>query len=200
MTLLTNSSAGNSVKVGRDRWARRWIHESLSSFAAGPAAEAAALGAVPPYLKHFLFCCLAITTLLGLPACSDSHATTTAHSEPAPASTYKAGHGLQLTATARKFIALQTGEVAIRSFAGANAATAIPAEALLRTIKGDFVFVANGAWFLRTPVQIGASDGAWFEVKDGLYEGDTIVTHGTQALWLAELQAVNGGVGCADGH
>ena len=150
-------------------------------------------------LKPILLACFAITGLLGLPACSDTHATTPS-TEPAPASIYKAGHGLQLTVTARKFIALQTGEVATRDVLKAKAATAIPSEALLRTIKGDFVFVANGAWFLRTPVQIGATDGAWFEVKDGLYDGDTIVTHGTQALWLAELQAVNGGVGCADGH
>ena len=142
---------------------------------------------------------LTVALSLVLTGCSDTHATP-AHVESTPASTYKAGHGLQLTATARKFIALQTGEVATRDVLAAKAATAIPAGALLRTIKGDFVFVANGAWFLRTPVQIGATDRAWFEVKDGLYEGDTIVTAGVQALWLTELQAINGGVGCADGH
>ena len=76
----------------------------------------------------------------------------------------------------------------------------LPAAALLRTVKGDFVFVANGDWYLRTPVQIGAAHGDWLEVTGGLYEGDTVVTQGANALWLAELSATNGGVGCADGH
>ena len=38
------------------------------------------------------------------------------------------------------------------------------------------------------------------EVGDGLLEGDEIAVAGAQGLWLAELQAVKGGVGCADGH
>jgi hypothetical protein len=88
--------------------------------------------------------------------------------------------------------------------ATADFATRLPTAAVLRTVKGDFVYVANGPWFLRTPVTLGAADSPSapnsFALKEGLYEGDTIVTHGVRALWLAELQATNGGVGCADGH
>jgi len=70
----------------------------------------------------------------------------------------------------------------------------------LRTVRGEFVFVANGGWYLRTPVQTGAAAGGWVEIRDGLYEGDTVVAQGSRALWLAEIQAVNGGVSCTHGH
>lgn len=142
---------------------------------------------------------LILTVAAGSSGCSRSVAETRAPA-PAPAAVYKAGRGLQFSPAAAQLFALKTGEVASRDFAKAKGVAAIPSDALLRTVKGDFVFVANGGWFLRTPVTVGASDGMWFEVKEGLYEGDSIVTHGTRALWLAELQAVNGGVGCADGH
>jgi hypothetical protein len=33
-----------------------------------------------------------------------------------------------------------------------------------------------------------------------LLEGDVIAVAGGRYLWLAELQAIKGGVGCADGH
>ena len=49
-------------------------------------------------------------------------------------------------------------------------------------------------------MKLGAADATHIEIKDGLYEGDTIVVKGTRALSLAEIQALNGGVGCADGH
>jgi hypothetical protein len=49
-------------------------------------------------------------------------------------------------------------------------------------------------------VVIGATDASHIEIKDGLYEGDTIVVKGVRGLSLAEIQALNGGVGCADGH
>jgi hypothetical protein len=124
--------------------------------------------------------------------CSESHA---AHSrdhaaEPTPACSYKEGMGLELTQAGAKFIGLQTAE-----FDGK-----LPKESLLRTAKGDFVFVQNGGRYLRTPVKVAATDNRTFELMEGLYEGDTIVVQGARGLWLAELQAVNGGVGCADGH
>jgi hypothetical protein len=75
----------------------------------------------------------------------------------------------------------------------------IPADALLRTVRGDFVFVENGGWFLLTPVTAGAMDAARVAITDGLYEGDVVVTRGVRQLALAEIQALNGGVGCADG-
>jgi hypothetical protein len=118
--------------------------------------------------------------------------------QPKPAATYKAGHGLQLTPIAASFIALAAADVVTRDFGAAKGATAIPATALLRTVKGDFVYVVNGEWFLRTPVKLGAADSSHLAVEDGLYEGDKIVIRGVRELWLAELQAVNGGVGCAD--
>lgn len=123
-----------------------------------------------------------------------------AHADAAQAAHYKAGHGLQLSPSAARFIGLATAEVGTREIGAAGSVSAIPAAALLRTVKGDFVFVANGDWYLRTPVQIGAAHGDWLEVTGGLYEGDTVVTQGANALWLAELSATNGGVGCADGH
>ncbi len=152
-------------------------------------------------MKTLLVSFLAAISAVSFTGCARSSAeTATVNVEVKPAAHYKAGHGLQLTPTASKFIGLATGEVASRDVRQSKGVAAVPADALLRTVKGDFVYVANGEWFLRTPVKIGASDGAWHEVKDGLYEGDSIVTRGTYALWLAELQAVNGGVGCADGH
>ena len=120
--------------------------------------------------------------------------------EPTPAATSKPGHGLQLSPAGAAFIGLKTAAVGARDFGDTNGIAAIPAEALLRTAKGDFVFVANGGWFLRTPVKIGAVDDGWIGVPNGLYEGDNVVTGGVRALWLAETQAVNGGVGCADGY
>lgn len=129
---------------------------------------------------------LAVTT-----ACTRTSATPPpAAPPPATAAHYKAGHGIQLSPAARAFVGIATADFATR----------LPTAAVLRTVKGDFVYVANGPWFLRTPVTLGAADATSFALKEGLYEGDTIVTHGVRALWLAELQATNGGVGCADGH
>ncbi len=151
-------------------------------------------------MKTLLVLSLLSSLAFALSGCGASHATTAVPAEPTPAATYKAGHGVQLTPTARQFVSLQTGEVGSHAFAGAAESAAIPAEALLRTIKGDFVYVANGEWFLRTPVTIGVTDATHVEIKDGLYEGDTIVVKGVRGLSLAEIQALNGGVGCADGH
>lgn len=130
-----------------------------------------------------------------------------AHADPAghgaelpPAVVFKAGRGLQLSAAAAQHIGLATAEVATRDLPGAPGVAAVPDSALLRTVRGDFVFVANGGWLLRTPVTVGPAGSGWLEVKDGLYEGDTVVEQGTRALWLAEIQAVNGGVSCTHGH
>jgi len=151
-------------------------------------------------MKTFLTLLVISSLSFVLSGCGDSQAASAPHVEPTPASTYKAGHGVQLTGTGRKFVGLQTGEVGSHAFAGADEVPAIPAEALLRTVKGDFVYVANGEWFLRTPVTVGGADATHIEIKDGLYEGDTIVVKGVRGLSLAEIQALNGGVGCADGH
>jgi len=154
-------------------------------------------------MKSRLFLLLSLVALgAALPACTRSQAGEAApdHDHAPEAAIYKAGFGVQFSPAAAQLAGLATGDVEARALADGRTATVIPAAALLRTVKGDFVYVANGDWFLRTPVKIGASVGLWVEVSDGLYEGDRIVTGGTRALWLAELSAVNGGVGCADGH
>lgn len=79
-------------------------------------------------------------------------------------------------------------------------ATTIPASAVVESVRGNFVYAANGGAFLRTPVTLGSRQGDRVEVVDGLFEGDEIVTTGASSLWMIELQAVNGGKGCADGH
>jgi hypothetical protein len=79
-------------------------------------------------------------------------------------------------------------------------ATTIPASAVIESVRGNFVYAANGGAFLRTPVTLGSRQGDRIEVVDGLFEGDEIVTAGASSLWMIELQAVNGGKGCADGH
>lgn len=142
-------------------------------------------------MKTIFTVCLGVLVAI-CAGCSDSKARNEAAAgSGVAASTYKEGQGLKLTPAAAKFVGIETAD-----FAGK-----LPSSALLRTVKGDFVYVENGGWFLRTPVALGPRDpqGA-ADVKEGLYEGDRIVTAGVQGLWLAELQAINGGVGCADGH
>lgn len=99
------------------------------------------------------------------------------------ACSFKEGAGLALSAEAAAFVSLETAPVQV----GPEGNVRAPDSAVLQTAKGRFVYVQNGDRYLRTP----AAD---------LYEGDRIVTRGAQSLWLAELQAINGGVGCADGH
>jgi hypothetical protein len=152
-------------------------------------------------MKTFLPLFSLLLVALVSSGCGESRAEKAAvRAEPKHAATYKAGHGLQLTPVAASLIELASAEVGTRDFAEAKGAAAIPAAALVRTVKGDFVYVVNGDWFLRTPVKLAGGDGSHFAVEEGLYEGDKIVTRGARELWLAELQAINGGVGCADGH
>ncbi len=125
-------------------------------------------------MKTFLAFTASTLAVLSLPGCSDTHATADAehaksHDSPA-ACIYKDGRGVQLTEAAAKF-----ADIEVVDFAGE-----LPASALLRTVRGDFAFVENDGWFLRTPA-------------DHLYEGDRIVVSGVRTLWLAELQAINGG-------
>jgi multidrug efflux pump subunit AcrA (membrane-fusion protein) len=63
-----------------------------------------------------------------------------------------------------------------------------------------FIFVANGQRWLRTPVKVGTESAETAEITDGVLEGDLVVVAGVRDLWTAELQAIKGGVGCADGH
>ncbi len=137
---------------------------------------------------------LALAVAGMLSGCGEAHGEG-AHEHVEPAAVYKEGHGIRFTDTAVGFAGLETAEAAVR-----DDATVAPEEAVLRTVRGDFVYVANGEWLLRTPVTTGARHGADVEIADGLYEGDVLVVKGVRALALAEIQALNGGVGCADGH
>lgn len=151
-------------------------------------------------MKTALVSLLLITSAALLSSCGKSIAADNPAAEPTPAAVYKAGNGVQLTPIARQFAGVATAELGMHRFSDQGEVVAVPRTALLRTVRGDFVYVANGPWFLRTPVTVGAMDDTHVEIKDGLYEGDTIVIRGVRALSLAEIQALNGGVGCADGH
>ncbi len=71
--------------------------------------------------------------------------------------------------------------------------TAVPVSAVLRTATGTFVFVANGDSLLRTAVKVGASDGNFVEITDGLYSGDVVAASAVEQLWLTELRLTKGG-------
>jgi multidrug efflux pump subunit AcrA (membrane-fusion protein) len=110
--------------------------------------------------------------------------------------TFRAGRGLTLTEKTASVLGLQ---VAVAE-SGEGARVWIPRTALLETVRGEAVYTRNGAAWLRVPVKIGERQAERVEVLDGLFEGDEVVSAATYELWLIELQAVNGGRGCADGH
>lgn len=76
----------------------------------------------------------------------------------------------------------------------------LPESAFLETARGTFVYVENGGAYLRTLVARGPADGGMVQVLEGVFEGDVVVVQGAAELYLAELQAVNAGTGCAHGH
>lgn len=77
---------------------------------------------------------------------------------------------------------------------------AVPRSALLKTAEGCFVFAVNGAFYVRTPVKVGAMSDTLVEITDGLYSGDQIVTSPVMSLWMTELQVLRGGKACTCGH
>jgi hypothetical protein len=77
--------------------------------------------------------------------------------------------------------------------APAREAVAVPTAALLRSATGTFLYVVNGAFLLRTPVQTGATDGEYIEILDGLYAGDEVAVAAVEQLWLTELRLTKGG-------
>ncbi len=111
------------------------------------------------------------------------------------AAEFKKGQGLLLTPEAVEFIGLRKAEAQ-----ASGERVLVPAQALLRTSEGSFVFVQNGQRWLRTPVKVGVESVGTIQVADGLLEGDVVAVAGVRDLWLAELQAIKGGVGCADGR
>jgi hypothetical protein len=126
--------------------------------------------------------------LVAFSGCTRSSAEGSASPRAKPAAVYKAGHGLQLTPLAREFNGITVVEFGDR----------IPTSAVFRTVEGTFVYVENGEWFLRTRVTVERTATAdSFALKDGLYEGDRIVSGGVRALWLAELHFLRAGQACA---
>lgn len=80
------------------------------------------------------------------------------------------------------------------AFRGAERTIAtIPRSAVLRSATGTFVYVVNGAHFLRTEITTGSGDEQFIEVVDGLHPGDVVVTTAVEELWLTELRLTKGG-------
>jgi len=77
-------------------------------------------------------------------------------------------------------------------FAGASReAVAIPASAVLDENGVATVFVMRGGEsFERRQVRLGARDGDWVEVVEGLEAGQRVVSHG---VWLVKLAATDSG-------
>ena len=117
------------------------------------------------------------------------------HAHPPKAAEFKKGQGLLLTPEAAEFIGLRKAEAQAKADR-----VLVPVDALLRNSEGAFVFVQNGQRWLRTEVKPGVESDGSIQVADGLLEGDVIAIAGVGGLWLAELQAIKGGVGSADGH
>ena len=81
-----------------------------------------------------------------------------------------------------------------------DSVTTVPLSALLKTAEGHFVYAANGTFYVRTPVKVGAMDADHVEIIEGLYAGDEVVTVGVTPLWMAELQVLRGGKACTCGQ
>ncbi len=111
---------------------------------------------------------------------------------------YREGRGITLDKTVEVSLGIAVSEVESKPELDMDGA--ITGSALLETIRGDFVYTRNGKAFLRVPVETGRRSGGYIEILDGLFEGDEVVSAGAYDLWMIELQAVNGGRGCADGH
>lgn len=111
---------------------------------------------------------------------------------------FRAGRGITLNKHANAALAIRLAGV--EANARLSMDLAVPESALVETVRGDFVYTKNGEAFLRVPVMLGVRKDGMVEIVDGLFEGDEVVVNGAYDLWMIELQAVNGGRGCADGH
>jgi cobalt-zinc-cadmium efflux system membrane fusion protein len=80
-----------------------------------------------------------------------------------------------------------------------TAVLAIPKSALVETTdKQQIVFVQNGNAFQGTEVELGRESGEFVEVKDGIFDGDRIVTQRANQLYAQALKG--GNTAAADGH
>ncbi len=73
------------------------------------------------------------------------------------------------------------GRARIATGAGAPV-LAVPTEAILGDAANRFVYLDDGVRFVPTPVEVGATDGAYTEIRSGLLPGDPIVTRGAYEL------------------
>ena len=106
---------------------------------------------------------------------------------------FKEGKGLEIAEITKSSLGIKLSEF--------NEDTGlIPKSAVLLTIEGKFVYVVNGKHFIRTPIETTDSESDYVKVTSGLYAGDEVVTSSVNYLWYAELEAIRGGVSCADGH
>jgi len=110
---------------------------------------------------------------------------------------FRAGRGITLNEAAKVAVGLEVETV---ETSGNESALFITESALVETVRGDFVYTLNGAAYVRVAVKTGTRADGRVEIIDGLLEGDELVVGGAYDLWMIELQAVNGGRGCADGH
>lgn len=108
---------------------------------------------------------------------------------------HKDGEGISLCDATKESINLKTASVAERA-QGTEQILTVPKAAVLNTTAGPSVYVENGAYYKRTDVQLGRTFGDSIEIKEGVYDGDIVVTYAAQTLWLIELRAVKGGKGC----
>lgn len=79
-----------------------------------------------------------------------------------------------------------------------TAVLAIPKSAVIETNdRKQVVFVENGNAFQPTEVELGRESGEFVEVKNGVFDGDRIVTERANQLYA---QALRGGNAAADDH
>ena len=76
----------------------------------------------------------------------------------------------------------------------------VPKSAIIKSPEGAFAYVDNAGWTIRTEVELGAEDGEFVEIIDGIYYGDLVVTAPVMTLWMAELQLVKSGKACTCAH
>jgi len=66
----------------------------------------------------------------------------------------------------------------------------VPNSALIREYDNDYVFVANGGKARRRRLELGLSQGRYYEVLKGLTAGDIVITHGQRQLEDGQMAEV----------